>query len=45
MKDILHNNLNKQPKASVYYKETSKWLKDTGKETFNIHDELTLYSA
>ena len=39
-KPTTQSKLDKQLKASVFFKETSEWLKDAAKEFTSIHDDL-----
>ena len=39
-KPTTQSKLDKQLEASVFFKETSKWLKDAAKELTSIHDDL-----
>ena len=39
-KPTTQSKLDKQLEASVFFKETSEWLKDAAKELTSIHDDL-----
>ena len=39
-KPTTQSKLDKQLEASVFFKETSEWLKDAAKEMTSIHDNL-----
>ena len=39
-KPTTQSKLDKQLEASVFFKETSEWIKDAAKELASIHDDL-----